>query len=502
MPKRAAGVPVTVPLDERSRVPLHRQLYGGVRDLILSGRLAPGTRLPSFRSLASDLDVSRNTVIAALGQLHAEGYLESRVGSGTTVAHALPQDLPAVTGGAGVAGARATPRRALSRRGRLLAGLPLNTSAAATVPFRPSTPALDDFPIEIWGRLAARHRRHMPRALLGYGDALGHPELREAIAGYLRVARGVQCTGDQVAVVSGTQQALYLCAQLVLDPGDVAWCEDPGYPGARAALVAAGARIVPLPVDHEGLVVPADAARAGRPRLVYVSPSNQFPLGVTMSVSRRASLLKAVRGQGAWILEDDFDSEYRYSSRPIAALQGLDPDRRVIYIGTFSKTLFPSLRIGYVVLPPALVDAFRVARAAIDRHSPTLEQAVLADFITEGHLSRHIRRMRALYRERQEALVTAARAELGGLLDVAPGDAGIHLVGWLPAGASDRAAAAAAAARGVQVTPLSVYAVRRTSLARPGLLLSYGAFDAAQIRRGVERLAQALRGYAGESAPA
>jgi GntR family transcriptional regulator/MocR family aminotransferase len=496
MAKRRAVVTIgTLGLDRASGVPLYRQLYDGLRETILSGRLRPGARLPSTRTLAGDLQASRNTVLAAFGQLLAEGYLEGRVGAGTTVAHTLPEThLRARPEAAGLGRPGRRPR--LSRRGALLVGTreALARGAITARPFRPGLPGLDAFPFDLWTRLVARRWRGVPRQLLDYGDPAGYAPLREAIAAYLGEARAVRCEAAQVIVVTGAQQAVDLAARVLLDPGDTAWVEDPGYPGARGALVAAGIRPAPVPVDAEGLDVRRGARRAPGARLVYVTPSHQYPLGVTMSLHRRLALLEWASTSGAWVLEDDYDSEYRYAGRPLAALQGLDAARRVIYAGTFSKVLFPALRLGYLIVPPELVDAYVAARALTDRHSPSVTQAALADFIDGGHFARHIRRTRALYAERQAALVRAARRSLGGLLEVAPAEAGMHLMGWLPAGVDDRVAARAALARDVDALPLSSFRARPARRgARGGLMLGYAAYAPREIEEGCARLAAALR---------
>jgi GntR family transcriptional regulator / MocR family aminotransferase len=496
MAKRRAVVTIgTLELDRASGVPLYRQLYDGLREAILSGRLRPGARLPSTRVLASDLATSRNTVLAAFGQLLAEGYLEGRVGAGTTVAGTLPETLlrarPEPTG-PGRPGRR--PR--LSRRGALLVGTraALSRGAATAHPFRPGLPGLDAFPFDLWTRLLARRWRRVPRQLLDYGEPAGYAPLREAIAAYLGEARAVNCEASQVIVVTGAQQAVDLAARVLLDPGDTAWVEDPGYQGARGALIAAGIRLAPVSLDGEGLDVRRGARVAPEARLVYVTPSHQYPLGVTMTLHRRLALLEWASASGAWILEDDYDSEYRYAGRPLAALQGLDAAGRVIYAGTFSKVLFPALRLGYLVVPPELVDAFVAARALTDRHSPSVTQAALADFIDGGHFARHVRRTRALYAERQDTLVRAARRTMGGLLEVTPAEAGMHLMGWLPAGADDRTAARAALARDVDTPPLSSFRVRPArSGERGGLVLGYAAYTPREIDDACGRLAAALR---------
>jgi len=315
--------------------------------------------------------------------------------------------------------------------------------------------------------------------------------LRSAIAEYLQRARGVVCDPEQVLIVNGSQQALDVAARVLLDPGDAAWLEEPGYDGALGALSAAGARVIAVPVDQDGLNVREGIRRSADARLAYVTPSHQFPLGGSMSLSRRLELLRWAERSGAWIVEDDYDSELRYADRPLPALQGLDRSGCVIYVGTFSKILFPALRIGYLVVPPALVQTFRRVRWATDLHSPVLMQAVLASFIAEGHFERHIRRMRTLYHERHDALVFNAARHLHGVLEVAPTASGMHVIGWLPAGVDDRKASRAAYTEGVDVTPLSFFS-RSASSRRGGLVLGFAAYTAEEIARGTERLAKAL----------
>jgi GntR family transcriptional regulator/MocR family aminotransferase len=315
--------------------------------------------------------------------------------------------------------------------------------------------------------------------------------LRRAIAAHLGPARAVHCDAEQVLVLTSLQQGLDLIARVLLDPGDTAWMEDPGYPSARAAFQAAAVRLEPVPVDAEGLDVAAGSARCPNARLVYVTPSHQYPLGTTMSLSRRLALLDWARKAKAWVVEDDYDSEFRFAGRPISALQGLDRDGCVIYMGTFSKTLFPSLRLAYLVVPADLVEAFVAARAVVDRQTATLPQAVVADFLNEGHFIRHIRRMRTLYGARQEALVRAAKRELGGQLQVCPGETGLHVMGWLEQGHDDEEVSRVAAAANVEARPLSSYCVERRE--RGGLMLGFGAYDVRQIHDGMRRLASAIR---------
>ena len=483
---------IALHLDRRARAGLQRQLYDELRAAILGGRLAPGARLPATRVLADDLAVSRNTVTGAFDQLLAEGYLEGRVGSGTYVARTLPEDLLRVRSGARPAAspARVPPR--LSRRGKLLVSIPASRRRDVVLPraFETGLPALDEFPRELWARLASRLLRRAPASLLTYSDSAGFRPLRLAIAEYLQAARGVRCTADQVIVTAGSQQALDLAARVLLDPGDTAWVEDPGYLGSRGALTAAGIRCAPVPVDAEGLQVETGVRLVPAARMACVTPSHQYPLGVTMSLPRRMALLAWARQRRAWIVEDDYDSEFRYAGRPLAALQGLDPAGRVIYTGSFSKVLYPSIRLGYLVVPDGVVDAFLAARALADRQSPGLEQALVAEFIAAGHFSRHLRRMRGIYAERQQILTAAAQRDLQGALELTGGEAGMHMVGWLAAPASDRGVSERAAALGIKATPLSTYAIR--ARIRPGLMLGYAALPERQIREGVRALAAVL----------
>ena len=485
-----------IPLDEASSEPLHAQIYRHVRELIRSQRLAPGTRLPSTRTLSEELAVSRTTVLTAFASLLAEGYISGRTGAGTFVASSIPDRSlsvvsdthPAAPSPPTTAGAR------LSRHGALLAGTDTTwaqPNSARARAFRVGYPAFDAFPVQLWSRLVARRWKKPPASLLWYGDPRGYRPLREAVAGYLGTARGVRCDPDQVIIVSGSQQALALAVQVLLDEGDTAWLEDPGYLGARSAMEAAGARIAPVPIDAEGIDIDAGLRVAADPRLIYVTPSHQFPLGAAMSFGRRLALLALAARAGAWIVEDDFDAEFRYSGRPLRALQGMDVDGRVIYVGTFSKVLIPSMRNAYMVVPPALVDVFTSARVIAGLHAPTLDQAVLADFIDGGHFTRHIRRMRTLYHERQEALVAAAAQELDDVLELGPSDAGMHLIGWLRGGIAEHTAAARAAAADVIVQPLSTFSL--TPQPRRGLVLGYSGIRPSLIWRGARMLGEALR---------
>lgn len=481
-----------VTLDRSSSTPLYRQLYVGLRDAILAGQLDAHSRLPPTRVLADAWSVSRNTIMNAYDQLFAEGYVNGKIGSGTYVAAQLPDQLLRSSSNTSDKGESHGGRNPLSRRGRLIASTDARPRGwGGPIAFRATLPAIDAFPHDVWTKLLTRRLRNPTYDLLGYNDPAGYFPLREAIASYVRASRGVRCDVSQVIVVAGSQQALDLTARLLLDEGDSTWMEDPGYPGARNALIAAGAKLVPVPVDGEGLNVEAGIAREPNARLAYVTPSYEFPIGGTLTLARRLALLDWATRSDAWILEDDCDSEYRYVGRPLAALQGLDVNGRVIYTSSFSKVLFPSLRLGYIVVPPDLVDAFVIARTISDRQSPTLEQAVLADFIAGGHFVRHINRTRALYRRRQMTLVRAARSELAGLMEVRPADAGMRLIGWLPDGVNDRLASQLAAEIGIEAPALSLYCLEPYH--RHGLLLGYTGINESEIVDSVTRLAGALR---------
>jgi GntR family transcriptional regulator/MocR family aminotransferase len=488
--RTASGVLAVPPVARRAGAPLYRQIYEGYREAILELRLRPGQRLPSTRALAAELGISRIPVLNAFEQLLAEGYFESRVGAGTFVARSLPDRTAPAALGAPRASNRPGPRRVART------AVPAPARPAPWLggwgPFRVSEPAVDHFPFPLWARLVARYARAPNPDLLNYHDPMGYRPFREAVAEYLRTARALRCDAGRIMVVSGSQQALVITARVLLDPGSAVWIEDPGYGGARDALRMAGADLVPVPVDAGGLDVGAGAAHCANARAVYVTPSHQYPLGVTMTASRRLQLLDWAQSRGAWIIEDDYDSEYRYESQPITALQGLDRDGRVIYIGTLSKVLFPALRIGYLVIPPDLVPRFAAVREATDLFPPTLPQAVLAEFIGAGHFARHVRRMRALYRERRSALVDAIAQEFRGALSVLGAEAGIHLVVTLPRGSRDQAVAARAAREGVWAMPLSrCYA---GGMSRQGLVLGYGGAGADVIPAAVRRLRRIVHG--------
>jgi GntR family transcriptional regulator/MocR family aminotransferase len=477
-------------LDARANGTLQTQIYAAIRRAILDGDLAPGTRLQSSRAIASDLGVSRTTTLLAFEQLTAEGYLTARRGSGTYVARELPDDLPRARAPQIV---RRREHPPVSRRGAALRAIPAaarRCHTGAPRAFRLGVPALDLFPIRLWTQLVNRRLRTVTVSQLDYSDFAGFLPLRQAIADHVRVSRGTRCDASQVVIVAGAQRGLELACQVLLDPDDEAWMEDPGYQGTRSALTNAGARILTAPVDDQGLKVDVVARHGGGARVVFVTPSHQFPLGVAMSLPRRLALLQWARAERAWVIEDDYDSEFRYGTRPVPCLHGLDTDGRVIYVGSFSKTLFPALRLGFVVLPADLHDTVMGARRAADLHPPAIDQAVLADLIAEGHFDRHLRRMRAAYRERLEALADAARRFCGGVLQLRPVRTGMHAVADV-IGVSAERVFEEAAARGVEVMPLSAYFLRPVTSAN-ALIMGFAPVRPDGLVTGMQQLAAAI----------
>jgi len=483
-----------LPIDRSRDTPLHRQVYDGLRRAILEGMLRPGQRVPSTRALASELSLSRLPVLMAYEQLLHEGYLEGRIGSGTYVCAAPPDRMLRATeqaaeprAGRKTAAAGVAPRRRGAKAERVAPG----RTEGGIRPFRMSLPALDEFPLTVWSRLVARHARHMTPTHMAYGDPAGVGALRLAIAEHLRTARAVRCEADHVMVVSGSQAGLRVSAAVLLKRGDRVAIEEPGYAGALAAVATSGADVVPVPVDDEGIDVNVLATIRPRVRAVYVTPSHQYPLGMSMSAARRIALLDWAARNDAWILEDDYDSEYRYVSQPLGALQGMDPRNRVVYIGTFSKVMFPALRVGYLVVPPALWNDFLEARDALDGFSPTLYQLALADFLRDGHFARHLRRMRGVYLRRREALLEGLDGNCADLLTVLNADAGLHVATLLPDGMRDAKVLEAMAARGLTAMALSsCYAGPRR---KQGLLLGFGGFDERTLIAATRTLGDVLR---------
>ncbi|WP_027910428.1 PLP-dependent aminotransferase family protein [Pseudomonas sp. URMO17WK12:I4] len=486
----AASAPLPVDLSGlclQSGAGLSRQLYQALRERMLDGRLPGGTRLPASRQLAELLGVSRNTVNRALDQLYAEGYVQARVGDGTYVADlAASAPLPALM---------PTSQASSSALQRLESfHLPPHLPGPPRA-FRVGVPAFDLFPYETWARLAARFWRRPASALLGYGDPAGDGQLRELIAAYLRSSRGLQCDPWQIVITCGAQQAISLCTQLLLDPGDRVAMEDPGYRAAAHAFSVAGAQLEGIGVDSEGLDVAA-LERAGPCRLAYVTPSHQYPTGVTLSLPRRLALLDWAERNDAWIIEDDYDGEYRYSGTPLAPLAALDRGQRVLYVGTFSKIVFPALRLGYLVVPPRLAQAFARRRGVDMRHSDIGTQAVMAEFIAAGHFQRHIRRMRNAARARRDALLAGWPDEVPGCSALPQVHAGLHLSVRCESLARERELIAAAAGVGVEINPLSVQWLPEGSTPadqRAGLVMGFAAVPERAIGEALQALRQAWK---------
>jgi GntR family transcriptional regulator/MocR family aminotransferase len=492
-----AAVPM-IAVHRKGEKPLHRQIYDAFRAMILERRLQPGQQIPSTRALADELGISRIPVLGAYAQLLAEGYIESRSGAGTFVTSSLSdQFLSARPAVASVVNDAAPD--AISRVSKLLPleGTPWFLGSGA---FSVGQIAYDHFPFRVWSDLVTYHARRVRASSMNYADPMGSLEFREVIAAYLRTARAVNCDSSQIMVVNGSQHALDLSARVLLDPDSPVWIEEPGYVFLRHTLMLSGCRLVPVPVDCEGLDVAAGVKLCRNARAAYVTPSHQYPLGATMSAARRLQLLEWAHSSSAWIVEDDYDSEYRYESMPVASMQGLDPGSRVIYIGTFSKTLFPSLRLGYMVIPPALVSRFLAVRQTNDLCPSHLYQAALADFISGGHFTRHVRKTRQLYAERRNALAQALRKEFGSEIDrsemeILGAEAGMHLVVTLPSGLSDQKISARAAEEGLWLWPLS--AAYAGAKVRQGFILGFGGTKADEMLHQVRRLRKAMRNESG-----
>lgn len=479
-----------VRLDRASAEPLHHQLYRQIRDELRSGNFR-SSRLPSSRTLAADLGVSRITVNLAFSELHEEGYLVTKTGSGTFVADPLPEaflsaDKPGEP-------PEVKQEAHVSKRVKSLPDLRVGqefdygpTGAAPGILLQSGIPAVDEFPLATWERLRAQLLAKKGANLLRYGSNRGDADLRKAVAAYLCDFRGAHCHPDQILIVAGMQQAMLISTMAVLDRGEVAWIEDPGFHQARRVFALAGATIVPRPVDQDGMVVEGAPSRQ-RPKLIYLTPSHQFPLGVTMSLKRRKAVLAFAQKRGAYILEDDYNAEFRFTGPPLPCLQGLDRAGRVIYAGTMSKILYPSLRLGYLLVPAPLADAVAKLRTAIDQHSPTIDQATLARFITEGFYLSHVRRMRKIYSERREVFIEEFNKLLGDRFTLDMADAGLHALAWFRSEKDVPVIQRAAAGLGVKISLLSYFCI--DAKLPPALLLGFAAWTPAQIREGLRRLA-------------
>lgn len=472
-------------------VPHYRRLYQALRRAIVSGRIAPGQRLPASRTLAEQLSLARGTVLQAYEQLSIEGYITTRRGAGTFVATVLPEQLDPASSHPHPLQLDTKPRPVSQRMQQHIRHHTKVLIQSSTVrPFQSGLAPLDAFPRTTLARLANATIRSLPMDTLGYNVGAGYQPLREALAAYLRTTRGLQCTAHQIIVTTGSQQGLHLAAEVLCDSGDQVWVEDPCYGGARAAFVAKELTLAPVPVDEQGLNVEAGRAQAPHAQMAYVTPAHQFPLGPTLSLERRIALLQWAEANEAWILEDDYDGEFRYAGQPLATLQSLDRHQRVIYVGSFSKVLAPALRLGYLVVPEDLVETFILAKTASDRHTPLLMQAVLAAFIHEGHFGRHLRRMRKLCHERQQALLDALEKHLRPWLTFGPDPAGLHLTTFLRHHADDQAVAEQAAQIGIRLSPLSRYRIQAPI--PPGIVLGYASFTASEMQEAARRLARVL----------
>src|SRR6266481_1033022 len=481
-------------LDRMAAEPLHQQLYRQIRDELVSGSFSDGSsRLPSSRALATDLGISRLTVNLAFEKLHAEGYLQSRIGSGTFVVESLPETFLSARS------AKAEPHTErparLSERVRNIPDqrigkqFDFGIAGPPGVSFVPAVAALDEFPIEVWERLRAQVLAQKGAHLLQYASSRGDPELRKALATYLCDYRGARCHPDQIIITAGTQQAMMISAMALVNRGEVAWIEDPGFYQARRAFGFAGATVVPRPVDREGIVI-ARASKRLSPKIIYVTPSHQFPLGMTMSLARRTALIDFARERDAYIFEDDHNSEFRFTGPPLPCLQGLDNSGRVIYAGTMSKILYPSLRLGYILAPEQLVEPMIKIRAVMDQHSTAIDQATLARFLTEGFFLSHIKRMRKLYSDRREFFIEQFNNLLSEHFVLQIPEAGLHLVAWLRQKTDIPRITRVCTEIGIRPTPMSSCFMK----AEPEAALTFGfaAWSRAQIREGLSKFAAAL----------
>jgi GntR family transcriptional regulator / MocR family aminotransferase len=483
-----------IQLDRAADEPLHEQLYRQIRDELISASFNNNSsRVPSSRDLAADLGISRFTVNVAFSRLHAEGYLQSRIGSGTFIAEPLPESFLSAQTTRAEPHIERPPR--LSDRVRNIpdnrVGKQFNFGIAGPpgVSFVPAVAALDEFPIAIWERLRAEVLAKKGAHLLQYASSRGDPDLRKALATYLCDYRGARCQPDQIIITAGTQQAMMISAMALVNRGEVAWIEDPGFYQARRTFGFAGATVVPRPVDREGITI-ARPSKQRSPKIIYVTPSHQFPLGMTMSLARRTALIDFARTCDAYIFEDDHNSEFRYTGPPLPCLQGLDNAGRVIYAGTMSKILYPSLRLGYILAPEQLVEPMIKIRAVMDQHSPAIDQATLARFLTEGFFLSHIKRMRKLYSDRREFFIEQFNNLLSKYFILEIPEAGLHFVAWLRQKTDFALITSVCKEIGMRPSPLSSCFMKAES--EPALTFGFAAWSRAQIREGLSKLAATL----------
>lgn len=487
---RGAALLSTLKLDPGDRIPLYRQLESKTRQLVLDGHLSQQTRLPSSRQLAADLGVSRLTVKNVYEQLISEGFLETRHGSGTYVAQfsksELPPTVPALRHLEDLVPLHVSDRLATISQSKA------TTRLGGVRAFRPGVPALDRFPRRAWAAAYSRVMRSNDQNLLGYGPTGGLSDLKRAIAAHVLDHRGIRCESEQIVITSGAQQAFALLATVLLKPDDVVWCEDPGHIAIRDAMRLLGADVRSVPINRDGFDLARAADRHPASRLIFVTPSHQHPLGVTMSLKRRLELLDHAKLHGSWIVEDDYDSEYRYSDRALPALHALDHTNQVLYVGTFSKSLFPGLRLGYLISPPAMAAALSAAQTLLSQHVSPIQQSVLAHFILDGSFNAHVRKMKLLYKERRDLLTDSLNAHAADVLTLEPCDAGMHLIGWLnDTGLSDRRAAEAIWRSDIDCLPVSIYCDQQAL--PPGIMFGFACAPEEEIEDKAAMVAECLR---------
>lgn len=478
-----------IAIDRKSDIPVYRQLYNEFRQAILNGRFRSGQRLPATRELAKFFKVSRTTVLLSFENLLIEGYIKGRPGSGTFISDEIPEHLLQVSMKESYLDKSSKSKNNPRAKGYKLKEY-LNSERQdynMFKPFKPGVPDLNEFPFHIWKKLIANSIEDLSRDRFGYSSSAGYKPLRQAVADYIRISRGVKCEAEQVIITNGSQQGIDLAIRVLLKHGDNVGFEEPGYPGAADTLSAAGMNLIPMPMDEEGINFKKSKRK---PSLVYVTPSHQYPLGITMSLNRRLELLDYCSSTGAWILEDDYDSEYRYNGHPLSSLQGIDNNNSVIYMGTFSKVMFPGLRLGYLIVPPHLIESFTAAKMLADRNSPIFEQAALEKFISEGHYGRHIRRMRVLYEKRKDVFYDYSEKHLKEHIAMHPAEAGLHTIGWLNKIEDDEEFSRFMFKNGIITPALSGYSIKKRC--KPGLVLGYAAYSEQQIKTAIKKIASLL----------
>ncbi|HTE29549.1 MAG TPA: PLP-dependent aminotransferase family protein [Chryseolinea sp.] len=469
---------------------LNAQLYEQLKKGIYEGMLRAADRMPSTREMSKELKIARNIVLEVFEQLKMEGFLSSRTGSGTFISEGVDK-LSYLN--ARVSNRVAKPLRNVARPLGLNDAFKGHASILEPIrPFQASVPLVPEFPFPLWSRISAAVYRNIDQLHLGYDDAQGYLPLRKALSDHLRISRSIKCEPENMLIVNGSRQAMHLTTEILLNKGDGCWMENPGYAGARSAIQRFGGKILPVPVGPDGIDLKYATRHYPKAKLAYVTPSHQFPMGNTMALNQRIRLLNWARDNNMWILEDDYDSEFRYNSRPLAALQGLDTHQNVIYLGTFSKVLLPALRLGYMVFPSTeMARQFSIAKSATDGQNNIIEQAIVSEFIKQGHFSRHIRRMRSLYKKAQDDLVRLIKKHLGKMLMPVPSEAGMHLLGWLPPGSDGELIAREAAKEGLIVHALSEHGIRFDH--KNGLMLGFAGFTYNEMEAAVIMLKRVLQ---------